>query len=233
MAIFPVIECDDVIQANDKFRVSASKTYVTKDESAIEEIEIDPGDGVFRSVFEGGVKQWWLDFQHDTTGDKTVAVRVTTDGSPATTTKTVTVLSAAEDKLFSTDQDLVSIESDILKYVPEGRNSFKYKHREAQKEILEWLWTNGFRLYSGQRITKDEVLDLEEVRFWSKYLTFRLIYKDLSNQVDDIFDKKAKRYENDEHKWRQKSVLKLDLNQDGESSVYESFDMTTRNLVRE
>lgn len=232
MAIFPLIETDNVLQVNDKFRISASKTYITKDEAAITEVEIDPGDGLFRSVFQGVVKQWWLDFQHDTEGDKTVAVRVTTDAVPVTVTKTVTVLSEADDKLFSNDYDLVAIESDILKYIPDGRSSFKYIHREAQNQILEWLYINGFRGTGNTRLTKDNVIDVNEVRFWAKYMALRLIFQDLSNAPEDVFDKKSKLYQNEEHKWRENAGLKLDFNKDGIQGAYEQSNITSRNLVR-
>jgi len=235
MAIFPHIESDDIVQANDKFRLSAVKSYITKGEAAITLVEIDPGDGVFVPVTGLPVasKNWFMDFQHSSAGDKTVAVRITTDGAPVTVTKTVTVLSEASDYLFSKDSALTAIESDVLKYVPEGRSSFKYAHREAQGQILEWLWTNGYYKTGVERFVKTDFVNLIEVNYWSKYLTLRLIFKDLSNMVDDIFDKKAKQYENIEHQWRTKSVLKIDLDGNEVIEAYEGLNLTTRRLVRE
>lgn len=235
MAIFPIIESDDIVQVDDKFRINCSKTYISKGEAAITLVEIDPGTGTFVPVTGSPVssKNWFMDFQHGTVGAKTVAVRVTTDGAPITTSKTVTVLSVVDDYLFSKDQDLVAIESDVLKYVPDGRSSFKYAHREAQGQILEWLWVNGYKKNDGTRFVKTDFIDLLEVNYWSRYLTLRLIFKDLSNQVDDIFDKKSKAFENIEHQWRTKALLKLDVNGDDTLDVYEGFNMTTRRLVRE
>jgi hypothetical protein len=236
MAIFPFIECDEIVQVNDKFRISGVKSFVTKDEADISLVEIDPGDGVFIDVTGTGTnrqKCWFLDYQHSTDGDKTVAVRITTDGAPVTTSKTVIVLSEADDYLYSKDEDLVSIESDILKYVPEGKNTFKYAHREAQKQILEWLWTRGYKKTDGTRFIKTDFVDLIEVKYWSIYVTLKLIYKDLSNATDDIFYKKAKMFENDEHHWRTRSLLRIDVNGDGEVTNYEGFNMKTVGLVRE
>lgn len=235
MAIFPVIESDNIVQVDDKFRINCSKSYISKGEAAITLVEIDPGTGTFVNVTGSPIsaKNWYMDFQHSTAGDKTVAVRITTDGSPVTVSKTVTVLSEASDYLFSKDSDLVSIESDILKYVPDGRSSFKYVHREAQGQILEWLWVNGYKKTDGSRFVKADFVDLIEVNYWSRYVTLRLIFKDLSNQVDDIFDKKAKMFENTEHLWRTKSLLKIDVNGDATIDPYEGFNMTTRRLVRE
>jgi hypothetical protein len=235
MAIFPIIETDDIVQANDKFRIRADKSYISKGEAAITLVEINPGTGTFVPVTGSPIasKNWFMDFQHSSAGDRTVAVRITTDGAPVSLSKTVTVLSEASDYLYSKDSELVAIESDILKYVPEGRSSFKYAHREAQNQILEWLWVNGYSKTDGTRFVKTDFIDVLEVNYWSRYLTLRLIFKDLSNQVDDIFDKKAKMYENIEHQWRTKALLKIDINGDGVVDTYEGFNMTTRRLVRE
>ncbi len=233
MAIFPIIETDDIVQVNDKFRIKADKSYISKGEAAITAVEIDPGTGTFVNVTGTTSKNWFMDFQHSSAGDKTVAVRITTDGAPSIVTKTVTVLSEASDYLFSKDSELVAIESDILKYVPEGRSSFKYAHREAQGQILEWLWVNGYKKTDATRFVKTDFIDLVEVNYWSRYVTLRLIFKDLSNQVDDIFDKKAKAFENIEHQWRTKALLKIDVNGDATLDAYEGFNMTTRRLVRE
>lgn len=237
MAIFPVIEADEVVQVDDKFRISAAKSYVAKGTDAITNVEIEPDAGAgFVSVFAPRVADWFLDWQYDSEGDKIITCRITSGVSPnevvESTSLTLECLSSLEDKLLSSDQDLVAIESKILSWVPVGRNSFKYAHREAQRQILEWLWTNGFTKIDGSRITTEEILDIEEFRFWSRYVTLRLIFNDLSNAVDDIFDKKSKAYKNEEFLWRNKAALKLDWNGDGEIGDYESMDMTTRNLVR-
>ena len=236
MAIFPIIETDELVQVNDKFRISASKSYSDKSEANISLVEIDPGDGNFIDVTSTGSRReddWWTDYQHSVAGDVTVQVRVTTDGAPVVATKTVTIISEADDKLFADDDDLLAIESDIMKYVPEGRNSFKYVHREAQRECLEWLYTNGYTKADNSRFTKDDIIDLSEVNYWAKYMALRMIYEDLSRSAGDFFQTKAQEFENDEHKWRQKSVFKVDRNSDAVQGQNEGFDMTVRKLVRE
>lgn len=235
MAIFPYIEIEKTVQVDDRTRISAKKTYLSKGEAAITKVEIDP-DGIgFIEVQGNPVKaeNWFTDWQYGTSGTKTVSLRVTTNGAPVTVSKTIEVVTAAADKLFSDDADLVAIETDILKYVPEGKNSFKYAHREAQRQMLEWLWKNGYKKTDGTRITKAEVLDIEEVRFWSKYACLRLLFYDMSNVPDDVFEKKGKEFENEEAKWRTQALLKLDFNGDGTVDVVEGADLTTRDLVRE
>lgn len=236
MAIFPVIESDDKCQVNDKIRIDCTKSYISKGEAAVTLVEIEPhtGNG-FIAVTGSPVasKNWFLDWQYATAGDKVVSLRITTSGAPVTVTKTIVSVTEAVDKLFSKDSDLAAIEHNITKYVPDGRSSFKYIHREAQKQILEWLYINGYRQTDGSRIGVDEVIEVENVKYWSMYLAFRLIFQDLSNSIDDIFDKKSKMYQNEEHKWRENVALKLDVNGDGVQGVNEGYVMTTRHLVRE
>jgi hypothetical protein len=236
--IFPVIETDSEVQVDDKFRIWASKSYVAKGTAAISKLEIEPEDGSgFIDITNPRNTEWFLDWQYSTPGIKQITLRVTSGVDPDKVIEdrvlTIEVLTEADDKLLSQDHDLVAIESKILHWVPQGRSTFKYVHREAQKNILEWLWVNGYRMDNGQRIRKEQILDVEEFKFWSTYVTLRLIFNDLSNAMDDIFGKKAKEYENREFLWRTRAVLKVDRNGDGELGDLEGFDMTTRNMVRE
>jgi hypothetical protein len=236
MAIFPFIESESLIQVDDKFRIDCSKSYISKGEEAITLVEVEPhtGDGFIDITGAAPLNSanWFLDWQYATDGEKVVSLRITTDGAPVVVTKTVNVMTADDDRLFADDKDLVAIESSVLKYVPKGKTTFKYIHREAQGQILEWLYLNGYRRYDGERVTKANVVNLENVKYWAIYVALRLIFEDLSNQTDDIFERKAKKYMQDEHKARENALLELDLNNDGTQSPGEGFNMTTRNLIR-
>lgn len=233
MAIFPDILTELIVQVNDKIRINARRSYVSKGESAITIIEIEPEAGSgFVDVTDADSDNWFLDWQYNLEGTKTISLRVTTDGVPVTTTLDIVCLTEAEDKLFSDDQDLVRHETSILKYVPRGKNTYKYVHRLCQTECLEQLYKDGYFATDGSKLTKAEVIDVEEMRQWSKFMALRLIFRDLSNAVDDIYDRKSKMYENDEQMWRTKSRLKLDINKDGTLGDDEGFDITTRKLVR-
>lgn len=236
MAIFPKIECDDVVQVSDKFRIDCTKSYLSKGEPAVTLVEVEPESGAgFITVTGSPVapKNWFLDWEYDSDGVKELTVRITTDATPVTLTKQVEALSAEDDRLFSNDSDLVAIEHNVLKYVPEGRSSFKYLHREAQRQILEWFWINGFRATGNQRIEKADVIELEEVKFWSKYWVLKLLYQDLSNAPGDVFEAKSKLYEKEAHRWRETAGIKLDVNKDGIQGAYEGYNLTTRELIRE
>lgn len=233
MAIFPHIETEDIIQVDDKIRISAIKSFVTVDEAAITLVELEPhtGDG-FIDITNADPDLLYLDWAYANEGTKTISLRVTTDGSPVTITKDITCISEADDKLFSTDRDIVMHEVSILKYVPRGKNSYKYVHRLCQNEILEQLYKDGYVSVDNTKLTKDNVIRTDELKQWSKYMALRMIFRDLSNATDDVYDKKAKMYEDYEHTFRTKAILKLDFNNDGEQGEYESANITSRRLSR-
>jgi hypothetical protein len=236
MAIFPNVTVDEVVQVNDKVRIDATKSYISKGEPAITlvEIEAEAGSG-FIAVQGTPIKEknFYLDWEYGTAGTKVVSVRITTSGAPVVVTKSITVVTEAVDKLFSTDYDLTRIDSGILSLLPDGRSSFKYIHREAQSEILEWLYTMGYMKSDNVRFDKDDIINIEEVKYWSKYMALRLIYSDNSNSLQDVYASQANDAENDEHKWRQKSLFKIDVNGDGIQDNFEGFNLTTKNFIRE
>ena len=233
MAIFGIISVEPVVQVDDKLRIGGYKSFISPDEAAITLIEIEPETGAgFVDVTSQDMDDVYLDWIYLTNGDKEITLRITTDGAPQTFTKEISVLTEAEDKLFSTDSQLFNYEPDVIRYLPKGKSSFKYVHRQCQSEILEHLYTNGYVKTDNTRIEKEDVIRIEEVSYWSRFMALRIIYRQLSNAVDDIFDQKSKRYENDEHKWRNKAILKLDFNGDGVQGEYEAANITSKRLVR-
>lgn len=234
MAIFGVIHSDDKVQVSDKFRILASKSYVSKGESAITLVEIQPeADDDFIDVTGSSSDDWWLDWEYATSGTKVVTLRITTDGDAETFTKSITCVTAADDNLFSDDDDLSLIESDILRYLPDGRSTYKYMHREAQKNILEYLYTSGYRNSEGERIQASNFVDIEEIRHWSKWATIALIYWDLKTIEDDIWERKALKAEGMVQKYSSPVKLKFDYDGDGtielgEALALSSFEVTRR-----
>lgn len=226
--IFPTLELEQTLQVDDRTRLSAEKSYITPDENAITLIEIEPEAG---SGFIDVTSSRYLDWQYSTDGSKLVTVRVTTDGSPVTFSRTLPVLSVADDRLFSSDSELLPYEPNLLEWVREGRNSFLDVHRAAQDRILSWLDENRIWDEQGNRLTKEDITDLEEVNDWSKFMTLRLIFEGLSNAVDDIFHEKALRYMEMESKARNRAALRLDRDNDGETDVIKT-DLRSMGLYR-
>ena len=143
--IFPVLETEDVVQVADKTRLDGSKTFVSKDANEITLVEIEPESCAgYIDVTGSSFADWYLDWIYTgATRSVTVTIRVTTDSTPVTLTRTISVVTVSDDKLFSKDQDLVAREPDVLKYVPQGRASFLNVHRASQTKILEDLDEGG------------------------------------------------------------------------------------------
>ena len=229
MAIFGNLELEEIVQVDDKTRLDARKTFVSVDEAAITLMEIEPEAA---AGFIDVTSTQYLDWQYSTDGDKTVTLRVTTDGAPQSFTKTLTIISVADDKLFSGDAELLPWEPKILKWVRDGRNTFLDVHRAAQDRILTWLDEHRIWDTEGNRLTKAAILDIQEVNDWSKFLTLKIIFEGLSNATDDIFHEKALRYGDKAAKARNRGALRLDKNADGSTDDDGKADLRSFTLSR-
>lgn len=210
--IFPVIKAEAVIQVDDKTRIDVSKSYITPDESAITLYEIEPEAG---TGFIDVTANKYLDWSYSTSGDKVISVRITTNGAPTLGSIPVKALTAAEDNLFSNDNDLLEFESDILNWVKDGRSSFLDKHRAAQELILNELDSAQIWKQDGTRFVAADIVDIKEFKQWSKFLTLSIIFNSLSNQVDDIFSQKAAKYQSMAISGKTRATYRLDFNQNG------------------
>ena len=85
-------------------------------------------------------------------------------------------------------------------------------------------------------MTKAAVVDVTEVRAWSRDLTLSFIYFGLSNAIDDVFERKGKYYSGEASKRKQRAVIRLDLDGDGNITVgdgtVEGVQFTTMDLIR-
>lgn len=227
--IFPVLELENIIQVNDKTRLDGVKSFQSPDEPVITLVEIEPESA---SGFIDVTEKLYLDWQYATEGTKTVTIRVTNSGGSNTYVKTIEAISVADDKLFSNDGQLVANEPDVLNFVQAGRSSFLNVHRTAQTRILAWLDENKIYDINGDRLTKENVIDKEEVTEWSKFLTLKIIFEGLSNNVGDIFHEKSLGYEKLANASRNRGAIRLDLNNDGVITKGENSDLRSVLLVR-
>lgn len=229
--IFGKIENESIIQVNDKTRLSAIKTYISPDEADITKIEIQPESGAdFIDVTENK----YLDWSYGLDGEKTITLRVTTDYLPSEFSNNINVVSVADDNLFSGDSDLIEYEDDILSYVRDGRSSFLDKHRAAQMLILDDLDSAQIWKRDGSRFTASDIIDIQDFRRWSIFLTLKIIYESLSNAIDDVFSIKARKYSSMATEAKKRASLRLDVNQDGiiSNNEIDSVDLTTGLLFR-
>ncbi len=228
MAIFPTLEIESIVQTGDKTRLDASKSYVTPNEDAVATIEINPdGSGYIDCTASG-----FLDWGYSSTGIKTVTTKVTTEGGTfSTQTSTILVISEVDDYLFSNDQDLRLHVPDVLKYIPDGKSSYKNIHRRAQSMILDYLDEQGVRDKNDARLTKAAFVDKQEVKEWSTFLSLRLIFDGLWNTREDVFFARAREFEKSERSARDR-FIRLDLDNDGDAESTEGVRIYSGTVVR-
>lgn len=235
MALFPnILLYDSTLQVEDKTRISGEKSYVSKDESAITGVSVNPDVGTesYIDVFDTASKNWFLDWQYSASGTYTVGVQISAGGATSSITGSITVLDSASDKLFSTDQDLLAEEPDLLKYLPAWKSSYNWMHRRAQERMFAWLDEQGYTDVYANKFTKADVTDTDELNEWSRYMVLRMIFQGISNSVDDVFDQKSKYYESKEIRSRKRFVLRLDIDADGIVDTFEDMHMTTGRIWR-
>lgn len=233
--IFPALEHEETVQVNDRTRLHAGGTFKSPDEAAFSLVRIKPEVGAAWYTVSGDLSDqssWYLDWSYATAGAKVVTVEATTNGSATEKTFSTTVLSVADDNLFSSDQDLKGYEPDVMDWLKAGRNTFKDVHRAAQTTIMEHLDREGIVDVNDQKLTKAAVVDITEVREWSKFVAMRLLMEGRVNQVDDIWSKKAKVYFGLEQQARNRAVLRLDLNGDESADTDEEIDHDSGSVFR-
>lgn len=164
--------------------------------------------------------------------NKEITITASDGSTTASQAKVMKIYSVEGDKLFSSDSELQSHEDDILKWVRSGRASFLDKHRLAQDHILDELDRAGYTDIYSERLTKDAIVDIQEVREWSKYKTLSFIFESLSNAVDDVFSVKAKKYDDMALKKKDRAMLRLDLTKDGKVDVDEFLSIRSATLRR-
>lgn len=235
MAVFAKLRLEGVVQVEDKTRLDARESFAVGGDT-ITQVEIQPeASEAFIEVDATGTnpKSWFLDWQYSGT-TRTVAVTVRLNGStlPVTFVKGLNVLSVNEDMLFSDDEDLMRVDQDILKYVPEGRSSMLNYHRAAQEHIIDWFNQQGIWDTERNALVKDDFVDTSEVNKWSRNYTLHLIYLDLSNDVDDVWARRSNNWLSKAVEARDRSIIRVDIDGDGTIDDSDFADLTSLNLSR-
>ena len=196
--IFPKIKVDSIAQVGDGVRIDAMQT-IYRDVADVLDIEIAPdAGGDFISVYSGGdFDMWYLDWVYDTAGTYNPIVRIKTGELPdvfVTITKPIEVITEEADQLFSGDDDILQAEPDVYRYLPEGKTSYLFMHREAQRRILAYLDEKKIWKQDGTRYDKEDLFDKEEFVHWSRFLVLQMIYQAKVVDVGDIFFQKSEQY---------------------------------------
>jgi hypothetical protein len=212
-----------VVQVGDKTRLDFTKTF-TPDGHPINDLTVEPEPG---EVFD--IKQnKYIDYVFETAGTKSIEVIGVCQHETTVKTVTIDVVTEADDKLFSTDKDIISHEVDIYRFLRPGRSTFLDFHRIAQRMILDDLDQRGLTDNQGNKLTKADILDVQEVAEWSRYLTLYLIFVSVQSEVDDVYATKAQGYKEMAARNASRAFLRLDLDGDGVEDRRQNLISTMR-----
>lgn len=97
--------------------------------------------------------------------------------------------------VLSNDKDLIGFFPTLLSYLPTGRESFIGFHQEARNRIVQHIRSSKRTIKSNTKLnTKNvdqfDLLNIEEFKQASKYLSLALIYSFLSRDDGDKFEDK-------------------------------------------
>lgn len=244
MSYFIQIRTQSVVQESDRIRFDVSGSFGTRSEGQVTKVEIRPEAGEdFFDVFDQDQSRWFLDWVYAITEagdieagfvDKVVSVRITTEDEMEQETvyemdKTIRCVTEAADALFSSDSDLIAKEHDILSWLPAGFSSWNHVHRQAQKNILDWLDEIRLVKEDGSRWKPSELARRDQVRRFSVYIALRMIFGSISNQVGDVFDQKREQYAALESSARNRNYISLEP-EGGQGRV--DVDVRSMSLVR-
>lgn len=218
--LFPKADLDNLVQIYDMYRIDASKSFTTGNQADITELNIYPDytnnpATVFNLVSEG-IECFYLDWAYETAGDYTIRVEMKTATLDKNIEYTVKAVSEAEDNLFATDAMIYSYEDELRRYLPNGRNSWKYIHRKAQEDILDYLYRNGILDDNDDKITKDQIIDTSQVEKWATFEAILLIYQDIKNTNSEAFADKLVDYGQKRDDARGRYILEYDSDRDGD-----------------
>lgn len=120
--------------------------------------------------------------------------------------KAINILSEVDDIVFSSDDQLQIIDSNILSHLPCGRTSWLYKIRQATSDIVQMM--TEFKLLENNSncsclcdssgnyigVSPSDLYNIDDVRQWANYYTLYLVHNELNDQVGDIHSVKADYY---------------------------------------
>lgn len=224
--LFPILRSDSTVQVGDKLRLDASKSFVSPT-AAITKYEFDPTNS--GTYIDAGTVNY-LDWVYNAAATTTAKLRITSTTTAINTLDIIVVTSAA-DGLFSDDAALFEIEPNVMKYLPPERSSFKYVHRRVQKHIIDTYAQRRVYKEDGSKIAVVDLIDVTEVSNWATLMALGYIFQGLSNAIDDVFDKKAKKYFMNAYA-AEHMALRVDLNGDDVIDSFENLDLMSTGLFR-
>lgn len=224
--VFPIIFADTVVQTGELIRFDISES---KGDIKTAKLTIDGTEKEFTTddIAKGKL---FLDWLFDTAGAKVIRADFTDTSDVASYREmTVTVKTPAEEKLFNTDADLLAYESKVRSWIPEGRSTWNFVHREVKKVIFEEL-SSKFQT----RLDDANILNALQFREWAKFKALEMIFRGINNTESDVFATKAEFYGKEAANYRTLALnsLEVDVNKDGAIEPKEKKNSNGVELIR-
>lgn len=139
--------------------------------------------------------------------------------------------------VFSDDQDLKQEFFQIDRFLPTGQATHILHHVAARDEIIQKLKNDGrakVNLSSGEYKDLDmwDILEHEQIRNASKYLTLSKIFFNRSDAPDDIYMNRSEKFRSLFNKAIDLFFLDLDQDDDGLKDPEEQLTSATMSLYR-
>lgn len=224
------------IREKEMVRLDLSRSVVFPEPSPqVTAIEVQMEDGgEIYNVFSEDQEKWFLDYAYTSLGEKQITVTAYLDTDPVETVTDITTLEVVEaddDKHFAGDRELLNYQSDVFRFLPEGRNNFNYIHRTVRELFLNWLMISNIRKADASFFSVDDLLAFEEVKELGRFWALSLIFSNASNKQDDYFKEKQKEFYGKVKD--QKSIVIYTLNQSTNETLLRAFlDNSTVRLYR-
>ena len=139
--------------------------------------------------------------------------------------------------VFSDDIDLKDEYFEIADLLPSGASSFILKHQAARDEIMQKIRNDGrwkIDLSTGTRndLNQWDILNFDQIRQASKYLTLSKIFMNISNEVGDTHDLRSSKYHGLYLEAINTFYLDIDEDDDGARDIHEELMGNDSVLVR-
>ena len=140
--------------------------------------------------------------------------------------------------LFSDDRDLVGVYPTVMDYLSAAEISFVLRHQNSRDLIMQDLRNHGMQkaaIGAGkyENLEPIDILEIDEVRLWSTYLTLSNIFSSLQAREGDFYKEKSDEYRTKAEFYKAAAYLSIDRNDDGLlDSVESARDITSKRLVR-
>jgi hypothetical protein len=144
--------------------------------------------------------------------------------------------------LFCDDQDLFDVVpylEDNINYLPKGYDTYIPYIQAARKTIVQELRNKGKAKYNNtdynesklywSNLTQFDILEREELREAAKYKVLELVFFNLKDEENDIYEIKSKDYRDDYAQAFSVAFLSLDKNDNGKVDDGENL---TRQITR-